>query len=258
MKYIQETYDELLSRGYGYSAKEQQSEDWRLMKRLYEQYYLQCDDALSLIPKKIHHVWIGGGLPKIYQRFIDSWKHYHPDWEFRLWGDKDANVLLKGNRAYETSINNGMKSDLLRYQVLYNEGGVYIDTDFECLKPIDDLMYLKFFTGLSYDSLLVYYIGLIGSVPQHPIMKYCMKEAREYVGHNGMVVMDATGNYHFTRSFLKGVKEDEDRVVAFPPDFFYPLPNNQRGHNEPNIFIRPCSYAIHHWAVSWIPQNKQI
>lgn len=251
MKYTTETYDQLIQRSYGYSVKEQASWDWKLMRYLYEKYYLNTDGD-AVIPKVIHQIWIGGDVPKVYIPFMESWKTHHPDWTYKFWDEGDADRMLANNPVYQRSNNNGMKSDILRYAILQQEGGIYIDTDFECLHPLDDLMYLKFFTGLSYDAKLVFYIGLIGSVPNHPIMRYCVDEAKIYPGDNAMVIMDSSGNYHFTRSFLKGVMEDQDKVVAFPMDFFYPLPNNQRNTNDPYAFIRPCSYAIHHWAVSWI------
>ena len=114
-------------------------------------------------------------------------------------------------------------------------------------------MSLRFFAGISYDGGMVLYIGIIASVPNHTIINVCVENIREpFVGDDAFKIMDLTGPYYFTRCFLEGVKTDDVGVVAFPMDFFYPLPNNQINTPNPYKFVRPVSYAIHHWAVSWI------
>lgn len=256
MKYTEEGYDSLIRRSYGFSEKEQGSVAWNKVKLLYQKNYVFCNDTQENIPRKIHQIWLGGRVPDKYKWFMDSWQRLNPTYEYRLWTDKDVNSIeLTKRDIFNSAKNNGMKSDLLRYEILRQQGGIYVDTDFECLKPLDDLLYLKFFTGISYDAEMVLYIGIIGSVPNHPIMDLCVKLVNQhYNGNDAMTIMDLTGPYYFTRCFLRGTIDDTDRVVAFPVSFFYPLPNNLRGIADPYQFIRPCSYAIHHWGVSWLPK----
>lgn len=253
MKYTQESYDELIRHSYGYSETEQRNADWQLMRKLYYDNYINNSDTEACIPKIIHQIWLGGSVPDKYRYFMDSWKKFYPTWMYKLWTDKEANVLMRDNVSYNKSSNNGMKSDILRYEILRQEGGVYVDTDFECIKPLDDLMSLRLFTGISYDAKLVLYIGIIGSAPNHPIINLCVSNiSRPFVGDDAMTIMGLTGPYYFTKCFIEGVKQDDKGVVAFPTPFFYPLPNNQRHYPTPHDFISPCSYALHHWFVSWI------
>lgn len=251
-----ESYGELISRSYGYNREEQiTSPAWATVRMLYENNYVNTQGGEDKIPKIIHQIWLGSAVPREYRIFMNSWQRLHPAWEYKLWTDASADALMCGNRFYQQCHNNGMKSDILRYEILRQQGGVYVDTDFECLKPLDDLLYLDFFTGISYDAKMVLYIGIIGSAQNHPIIVHCcndMHSSSAYAGNDAMAIMDLTGPYYFTRCFLKGVNGDTKGVVAFPMDFFYSLPNNMRGLNNPYQFVKPFSYAIHHWEVSWI------
>ena len=142
----------------------------------------------------------------------------------------------------------------MRYHILLQYGGIYVDTDFECIKPFDNLLYLDFFTGVGYPKEVELYIGLIGSVPKHQILRHIilnMIEAK-YDG-SWKKMFQTTGSYFFTKMFFDMVNQYTVGVVAFPPDFFYPYPNNVRRDEkiDPYSFVKPISYAIHHWAVSW-------
>ena len=257
---LNESYETMLKRSYGYSEVIQRhSPAWQLMKKLYDKNYIHAPSTIQRIPKRIHQIWLGGNLPDQYKAYTETWLGYHPDWDYTLWTDKDIKAIsLHQPKLFQSCINMGMKSDILRYELLYQLGGLYVDTDFECLKPFDDLMNLNFFTSISYDRELVLYIGLIASVPGHPIMSNCLKTmVADPNLTKGSRIMDATGAYHFTRSFLRATNEESQGVVAFPMDFFYPFPNNVRGIEEPYQYVKPFSYALHHWAVSWVKHKRR-
>lgn len=221
-------------------------------KTLYDNNYVN-DDSGAKVPKKIHQIWLGGRIPEKYKRLSESWRRFHPDWEYRLWTDKDVEEFgLKNKDLFNTAKNNGQRSDILRYEILNRFGGIYVDTDFECLRPFDDLLYLDFFTGISYDAKMVLYIGIIASVPGHPIMTSCIDFMGAYNGNSANMIMDVTGPYYFTRCFFNSVDKNTKGVVAFPMDFFYPLPNYLRNTNRPYDYVKDFSYAIHHWAVTWL------
>jgi mannosyltransferase OCH1-like enzyme len=248
----QETFDALVRKSAAYSEEEQKSFAWGTVRNLYERYYLYCAGGEGRIPKRIHQIWLGGKLPEKYKRHTATWKQYHPTWKYKLWTDRDIEDFgLRNKTLFNHAKNNGQRSDIFRYEILNRYGGIYVDTDFECLKPFDDLLYLDFFTGISWDTKLVLYIGLIASVPEHPILKQCIESMSAYDGHDANMVMNTTGPYYFTRCFLNAVNETKG-VVAFPMDFFYPLPNYLRSTKTPYIYVKDFSYAIHHWAVTWI------
>lgn len=259
MKYLAENFEQLMAKSYGFNPKIfNESQDWLTARALYENNYVKSTETVQRIPKKIHQIWLGGDLPEKYLDFTLSWLHNHPTWEYRLWTDEDVKDYPIINRhLFDKATNVGMKSDILRYEILNNEGGLYVDTDFECLRAFDDLLYLDFFTGVSYDDLFVNYIGLIATVPKHPIIQNCINDLKDiYMGRRPKYIMQSTGPQYFTRCFTKYVKEDTTGVVTFPVDFFYPWPNNRiKDGSNAYDFVKPFSYAIHHWAVSWV-KNK--
>ena len=97
---------------------------------------------MNSIPKVIHQIHLGGKEFSDKQlKWQKSWKDYNPDWEYILW---DYQKILKNLDINHLNILNqcknfSEKSDILRFEILYNYGGLYIDTDFECLKNIDPL-----------------------------------------------------------------------------------------------------------------------
>lgn len=254
MIYLNESFDELIRKSYGYSQKEQDtSVNWKTLRDLYNQNYVQATDMTDHIPKKIHQIWFGGELPDRFKRYTETWQILHPAWEYKLWTDGDIDTVnIERRDVFNIATNLGQKSDIFRYEILRQQGGIYVDTDFECLKPLDDLLFLEFFTGITTDADAQLYIGILGSVPHHPIMNTCATTLRPYSGNNGDGVMGATGPYYFTRCFFATVDKDTVGVVAFPMDFFYPFPNTRRYTNEAYNFVKPCSYAIHHWKTSWL------
>lgn len=254
MKYTQESYDTLLRQSYAHDPSQSDTgKDFATVRALYEKNYL-CRDGEPKIPRKIHQVWIGGELPREYRVFADSWGRAHPDWEYKLWGDRDAQEFgMKNKHFFDIANTNGQKSDIFRYEILQRHGGLYVDTDFECLRRFDDLMYLDFLTSIGYAGWLELYIGLIACVPNHPIINRCVNDMKNVSPHNTVMdVFHTTGSYFFTKCFLAEVTKDTEGVVAMPMPFFYPWPNNDRGCKTPRKYIRSFSYAIHHWAISWL------
>jgi mannosyltransferase OCH1-like enzyme len=240
VKYKEETYDELIKQSYGYHDQYDSDSHCVLLKSLYENNYIKGNGE-SKIPKKIHQIWIGGPLPEEYKAFTQSWMIKNPEWEYKLWTDKDVKDLnIKKRRQYEYATNFGMRADILRYEILAKQGGLYADVDFECLKSFNDLLYLDFFTSIGYERKVELYIGLIACVPNHPIITECINGIKMIPKKKGFEhIFNSTGSYHFTRSFFTEVEKDGNGVVAFPMGFFYPFPNNMRKLHGARRYIKP-------------------
>jgi mannosyltransferase OCH1-like enzyme len=87
-----------------------------------------------VIPRIIHQIWLGPLTPP--SKALDSWKKKHPNWEYRLWTE-DNLPNLKNQHAFDVSDNYPQKADILRYELLEQFGGVYVDADVHCIKPVD-------------------------------------------------------------------------------------------------------------------------
>ena len=93
------------------------------------------------IPKVIHYCWFGNNKkPELIEKCIDSWKKYCPDYEIVEWNEDnfDVNFCPYAHKAYSQK-RYGFLSDVARLQIIYNNGGIYLDTDVELKRNIDEL-----------------------------------------------------------------------------------------------------------------------
>jgi inositol phosphorylceramide mannosyltransferase catalytic subunit len=253
------TFEEIAQDSYSFDQSNYNTDwRWQLLEELYTRNYLaqpfKSSPTVGVLPKKIHQIWLGSEIPEKYKRWGETWKQLHPDWEYCLWTDKDVDELTTLNKdIYNTIGHVGAKSDILRYSILYEQGGIYVDTDFECLKSFDSLRYLTFFTGVGYPKDIELYVGIIACTPKHPIMGKVIETVR-YITNEKIAqdVLSATSSYMFTKCFFEMVNSYQENIVVFPTDYFYPFPN-ERGHEfrDGHDYIKDCSLAVHHWEVSW-------
>lgn len=262
------SFDASMRRNYNMKEKYyKKNPTWHFYKALYQTYTLCPHTSTTyLIPQKIHFIWLGSPLPDSCKKMIDTWKKFHPAplWEVKVWQDSDvAAFKLQNQLAFERAKNYGEKSDIFRYEILYRFGGLYVDTDFECLAPFDSLhQNTEFFAGLGYTKDPLLYNGLIGTKACHPILKLCMDTIVPGKGdHSAKRIMKATGPWHFTRCFQSLAGQFHGKAVPFPLTYFYAFPNNQRFEmTHPEIikktYLQPESMALHYWATSWWKGEK--
>jgi hypothetical protein len=230
---------------------------WKILEEMYNNNFLyRTQPHTNILPKKIHQIWLGGTIPDKYKRLADTWQQFNPDWEYKLWTDKDvANMDIPNRKLFDSMTNYGPKSDLLRYHIMNEYGGVYADTDFECLRSFYAFNSLEYFTGISYQSKMELYPGLIGAIPHHPISEKLVEDVCKIhvMPNDPSGVLETISSYFFTRVFFSVIKSYQERIVAFPHDYFYPFPNS-KGHanRDGRVYIKDCSYALHYWSTAWI------
>lgn len=89
-----------------------------------------------MIPKIIHQIWLGD-QSKRPDKFINTWKEKNPSWEHKLWTD-DNLPELQCKKQFDLCPSLAGKADILRYQLLHDHGGFFIDADAECVNPLED------------------------------------------------------------------------------------------------------------------------
>lgn len=231
--------------------------DWALVKKLYEDNYLNFDGKSHSIPKIIHQIWLGSDLPAVYKKWQKSWKKFHPDWEYMLWTDESVKDLrLVNETIFHSTKNLGAKSDILRYELLARYGGLYVDTDFECLKSFDFLNSIcDFYTGAICSRELCIANGLIGTIPDHPIILNIMESissGNAIATDDADRIMKTVGPVAFTACFLEHCNDLELASIVFPSSFFYPFPGKLREKSKKAArYIEDESHALHYWEVSW-------
>ena len=263
--------------------------NWQLGKKLYTEFISNFSvNPVPRIPHIVHHIWLGSPLPEFCVQLRETWYVHNPSWQGILWTDNEENykygflatsieqlydVLKDGTsqrivfdvrslslvhrRAYEDTQNFGERSDILRYEILYMFGGLYVDTDFECLKSFDLLhAACDFYAGIGYSKTYGLLNGLIGCVAGDTIIKTCI-EGLVGKAHDGDAssIIGRTGPGLLTRSFFKAIRSGYQGVaVGFPVTTFYPLPNWDRGNKDADAiksWICPESYGLHYWHTSW-------
>jgi hypothetical protein len=193
--------------------------------------------SAASIPKVLHRVWLGDApLPDSFAEYGETWQRLHPGWEVRLWTDADA----PSARGQERARNLAERADLVRYEVLRRHGGIYIDTDVECLRPIDPLVdgVLAF---SSYEVPGRLCNAVMGAVPGHPAIERLTELAAVTAGFGTFPEATAT-------TFSTYVLERFPDVTLFGPDRFYP----HLWDGTENLSDDP-PYARHHWAKNWVP-----
>lgn len=195
------------------------------------------------IPTVIHRIWLGDKqMPDEYVRFGRSWAEHHPGWEMRLWTDDDLPPLDHPD-ALERCRNFGEASDVLRYEILNRFGGVYVDTDVECLRPIDELVGdASAFAAWARPRVIG--SAVVGAVPGHPAIARTLEAVAAAAGSGNQV--DATGPVALTR-----ILEHADDVELFGRETFYPLDYWEIPFAEGEAVDVADAYAIHHWHATW-------
>lgn len=180
-------------------------------------------------------------MPEDFQRYGETWAEHHRGWEMRLWTDENL-PPLRHPEAVHRANSATERSNLLRYEALREFGGVYVDTDFECLKALDPLLGgVAVFAARSAGGGIK--SGIMGAVPKHPLMERAAREASQLVG-------EREGPWHpglkpIGPKFFERLTADFPEVRIFESEKFYPYSHWETP--RPSHEYRGA-YAIHHWA----------
>lgn len=193
------------------------------------------------IPKIIHQIWIGDPS-KAPTRLMDTWKM--EGWEYRLWTEKEIDALDLENRLlyfyfYQKGCYYGA-SDIVRLEVLKEYGGIYIDADTERLESIDDAPFLNAdFFAVEANKIGRVANGIIGAVPEHPIIVAYMKAMAK--AEKVEPVWSTIGGTLFTEMIDQHLTPE---TQILPPHTFYPF--DSRGEKS-RTFGEGKTYAQHFW-----------
>lgn len=191
-----------------------------------------------MIPHVFHQIWLGGEpLPAEFEEYQETWRQHHPHWNLRLWTEEDLPEGLRRGEVYERKRSPAERSDILRLELLWQLGGVYVDTDMECLKPIDQLLEgIEFFAGHLKEERVNN--AIFGAAPEHPLLEQALRKLRpQKIG--ARFDKTASGALFFNSIVMK--QAPAGGLILFPPHFFYPSTPSERER----------AFAIHHAARSW-------
>ncbi len=202
--------------------------------------------------KTFHRIWFDEPERPEFAAWRDKLAELHPDWQIRTWDRSDeVRDLIDGQPLknawdrYMASDPFGRIPDIARYLLLWNHGGVYIDTDFEPLKPMDELLDdPRPFAAWENDRTMC--TALLASPSHHAAIGVLLDGLVQRLEETeGQTANNAVGPEYATAIW----RERED-VRRLPPATFYPV-----GWWEKNLLGKvdypPETYAVHHWAKGW-------
>jgi mannosyltransferase OCH1-like enzyme len=244
------------------------NDDWKKLEYLYNKNYLQNDKVKKIsIPRSIHQIWLGGTLPERYIGWQKTWMNMHPEWNYKLWTDADVDSIKMINSEKYYSVKSlGARSDILRYEILYKYGGIYVDTDFECMKSFDDIISkCSFFAGIPHcrEGGPLINNALIGSSQGNIIISNCIANMKIHKIDvtDPDSIMEITGASLLTDSVFKRIDSEENDIIIFPASFFYPFRGdlrNIRTIRQARKCQQPETFALHYWEVSWWPDSRSL
>ncbi len=201
-----------------------------------------------VIPKIIHQIWVGpNNIPEKLSNLMDGIKRLHPEYQYRLWTDKDLTPENFLNLDYITSATRyAQKADIMRFEILYRYGGIYFDTDFELFKNISPLL-TNDLVVCNEDENTDHYItnAFIASSVGNANMKRCVDNIPS-CPLNGM---GGGANYETGPWYLRKNMVIDDKVRILPTHVMYPVHYNQK--NDPFPKFSSETYGVHHWEHSW-------
>lgn len=213
-----------------------------------------------MIPKVIHYCWFGKKeKSNEVLKCIESWKKYCPDYEIVEWNEDNFNVdcIPFVRSAYEAE-KWAFVADYARLKVVYENGGIYLDTDVELLKPLDELLSLDCYMGIQRDGLVATGLGF-GAVKGHDVIRALMEDyhKREFLqGRACKTIACPIINTEVLKKFGY-IQEDRiqsfSEVTVFSSEYFDP--------KDCETYILNATektYSIHHYDATWKTKNSRL
>ncbi|STO31283.1 Mannosyltransferase OCH1 and related enzymes [Fusobacterium necrogenes] len=209
-----------------------------------------------MIPKKIHYVWLGKNPhPNLMDICINSWREKLPGYEIIEWNEETLNFYeeMEKNRFLKECYKRKLwafLSDYFRIKILYEEGGIYLDTDMQIVKNIDSLLFNEFFIGV--ESKEIISAGIIGIVPKHELMKKILEFYENDIWNEPIFTIPDIITRVINKEYHFQMKEDityiADGMVIYPARYFYPYHFTEKFEIS---CIKNDTYGIHWWGKSW-------
>lgn len=231
---------------------------------------------MQTIPKIIHQIWSGidQPLPSLFRKLGETWQEYHSDWQFEFWDDERMNSFVRNfYPQYEDLYNrypyNIQRWDAIRYLILDQMGGVYIDFDYECLENIEPLLvgrscvfamepdiHAKFF-----NKPMVFNNALMGSIPAHSFMKkvikyvFSEKPLQHDTSDKMVCVLNTTGPWMLGELYSKF--KDKESIYLIPAKYVSPFNKMEAEavfNGAKSDYLEDKiqeAYAIHYFVGAW-------
>ncbi len=230
---------------------------------------------MNKIPKIIHQTWKDTNIPSHLSPLIDTWKENHPDWEYMLWTDDINRTFMEKYHpdfvsVYENYPHNIQRVDAVRYFILYEFGGVFIDMDFECIANIESLLNdYRCVLGLEpaqhcerHNKPIIVCNAFMACTAKNDFFNKVCTELKNTECYNAntppwLEILESTGPFKLTHIYNNYNNKNEIKLLS--SDTIYPLSLNETReliNNDENVSMEiqrkiEQSYAVHYFLGSW-------
>lgn len=242
-------------------------------KSLFDNNFDVKPDSVTRIPKIMHQLWVGDKpLPKFMKQYISTCKALHPDWEYKLWTQNDLE-----NLEYDKKITAKLKNkwdivkDYFMFLILQKYGGVFLDVDSVCFKPLDELThkYDAWFileTPTWWKKIPGTAFSIAASKANHEIINDTLNGIRKYILDDDYRVSynSEYGSFYFSYSaiyssiqYIAGLNMYEycksnncQRIMVFPSTYFTPTVSLSALTSNGKYYTLLDKLMIHFWLQS--------
>lgn len=205
-----------------------------------------------MIPKTIHYIWLGGRpKSKLTEVCINTWKRNLPDYRIIEWNERNIDLanLCNENRFLRRCVELKLwafVSDYLRLWILENQGGIYLDTDVEVLKPFDSLLDQHVFMGYEANNFIG--TAVIGAEKGNALIARLLEFYKEDIWN-----VDFINNPIIFKYLMENEPSAFEESNIYPQSFFSPYEPEKRydGKVEDDK-----SYTIHWYTQNWNMSRK--
>lgn len=213
-----------------------------------------------VIPKVIHYCWFSGKeIPDEFKRNIEGWERCCPGYEIRRWDESNYDV---GKNPYMAAAYEhkkwGFIPDYARLDILYHQGGIYMDTDVELVRNLDELLYQPAFCGVEkWGNINMG--GCSGAVAHHPMLWEMLQEREKisFIKEDGSLNLETCGIYE-TRPFIRAGMRIDNQVqniggmTVYSSDYFHPY-----DYMSGELTVTENTFSIHHFNGGWLDQKAK-
>jgi mannosyltransferase OCH1-like enzyme len=194
---------------------------------------------MNKIPKIVHYIWVGSDIPLNIEAQIKKNSQFLEGYTIKIWTESNMPVLNDFAKQAYADKKWAFVSDYLRFYILYHEGGIYLDTDMDLLKPLDDLLENSFVSGWNRQGREVY-AGIIGTEKEDMYIKAIL-DVYETI---------PSGEYPTSPEVMTQCYyqyENKERLTILESSYFYPLLDGERATTK----RLAKAYTNHLWHESW-------
>lgn len=217
-----------------------------------------------MIPKTIHYCWFGQNpIPEWNLKCIESWKKYCPDFQIKRWDESNYSVdgVAYAAEAYQRR-KWAFVTDYARLDIIYREGGIYLDTDVEVIRDLTPLLAHAAYAGMEFADGTRFSVatGLgFGGEAGNPVigalreMYHTMHFLREDGSENTLTTPAWTTEYLQSIGFeQKNEMQNVGGMTVYPTEYFAP-----KDYQTGKLVLTQHTYSIHHYSGSWQSESER-